>query len=62
MVDARDFVDGYIVMMKNGGRELIKVEFVDTQSLEERDRGDSCSRGGIGGWTSMSWWPPMFRL
>ena len=38
VVDARDFVDGYTVMMENGGWEFINVKFGDTQSLEERER------------------------
>ena len=37
-VDARDFVDGYTILIKSGGWEFIKVKFGDTQSLEERER------------------------
>ena len=48
MVDARDFVDGYTVMVNNGGLEFIKVKFGDTQSFGKTRREDSCSRGGIG--------------
>ena len=33
VVDARYFVDGYVVMIKNGGLKVIKVKFGDTQNL-----------------------------
>ena len=49
-VDARDFVDGYTVLIKSGGWEFIKVKFGDTQSLEEREaeilvRGEALTDG-----------------
>ena len=52
VVNACDFVDGYTVMMKNGGWEFIKVKFGDTQSLEEREgkilvRGEALADGRL---------------
>lgn len=49
-VDARDFVDGYTVLIKSGGWEFIKVKFGDPQSLEEREaeilvRGEALADG-----------------